>query len=85
MLMNSPWAHDRAVAMAQTLNAVSDSQFVRKAYRQLYFRDPKDVETMTARQFMTAYGSGDPETPTAEPQVAFLHTLFNSSELIYVD
>lgn len=85
LLMNSPWVHDRATAMAETLNAVSDSQFIQKAYRRLYFRNPEDVEITSARRFMKAYGSNNPETPAAEPQVAFLHTLFNSSELIYVD
>ena len=68
----------------------SAAPFVRAAFRQLYFRDPDADEIKAAKQFMASWStghpeSGEPKTPQAQPQVAFLHALLNSNELIYVD
>ena len=80
LLLNNSWAHDRAAAMSNSLQGLPTSDFVSTAFQRLYFRQPTTTELSNTRQFLAAW-----PRPPQDANVALIHTLLNSSELIYVD
>ena len=66
MLMNDPWLHERAQAMAKQIGAMSVDSMVQTAFQQLYFRQPCDEELHQAEQFYESYLAISSETIATE-------------------
>ncbi len=61
MLMNDPWLHQRAQAMATQLGTAGLDALVASAYQKLYFRQPTKDELRQAIRFYESYHSITPE------------------------
>jgi len=90
MLMNDPWLHERAAAMAARIGSTDLDTLIETAYPRLYYRPPSTGELEQARAFYHSYaavtGDGE-ELPSAQERArtALLHALLCSNEMIYVD
>lgn len=62
-LMNDPWIHDRARAMARLFSSTSNSETVQQAYQRLYHRAPLEEELQQALTFLQNYESITPPPP----------------------
>lgn len=89
MMMNNTWLHERATAMAATMQQRSDVDLVKATFGRVYFRDADDDDLTSAAQFMASYSTSEStETEGVSPEssrIAFLHAVMISNELIYVD
>ncbi len=66
LVMNDPWWHDRANALASRASSDNIDSLGRIAYQQLYFREPTDEEIQQAELFVESYAAitPQPEQPT---------------------
>ena len=78
--MNSDFVLSQARDLAERLRAETETrdQWVRQAYRWLFFREPNEEETGLAQDF---FGEGD----DMEREVMYAQALLTSNELSYLD
>jgi hypothetical protein len=57
LLMNNPWAQERAAKMASRFADEGNSDLVRYVYQELFFRDPSAAEANASVEFLDSYAS----------------------------